>query len=287
MSGSTVWFVTGAAKGMGHSFVTSALAAGHAVVATGRRPNEITTAFGERDDLLALRLDVTSGDESNAAADAAVERFGRIDVLVNNAGASFKGYFEEMSPRQVEQQLATNLLGPMNVTRAVLPVMRRQRSGHVISISSGAGLMAFEYSSVYAASKFGLEGWMTALDQEVAPFGISTTIVNPGFFRTSLASPESLIWPELSIDDYAERSADQRTWWAAQDGQQPGDPDKLARAILTIVNEQPPPRRFLAGADVIALAERKIADLQAQIESHRALSESLTFDRVHDTDGEA
>ena len=161
MSGSTVWFVTGAAKGMGHSFVTSALAAGHAVVATGRRPNEITTAFGERDDLLALRLDVTSGAESNAAADAAVERFGRIDVLVNNAGASFKGYFEEMSPRQVEQQLATNLLGPMNVTRAVLPVMRRQRSGHVISISSGAGLMAFEYSSVYAASKFGLEGWMT------------------------------------------------------------------------------------------------------------------------------
>ena len=284
MSGSTVWFVTGAAKGMGHSFVTSALAAGHAVVATGRRPNDITTAFGERDDLLALRLDVTSGDESKAAADAAVERFGRIDVLVNNAGASFKGYFEEMSPRQVEQQLATNLLGPMNVTRAVLPVMRRQRSGHVISISSGAGLMAFEYSSVYAASKFGLEGWMTALDQEVAPFGISTTIVNPGFFRTSLASPESLIWPELSIDDYAERSADQRTWWAAQDGQQPGDPDKLAQAILTIVNEQPPPRRFIAGADVIALAERKIADLQAQIESHRALSESLTFDHVHDTD---
>ena len=287
MSGSTVWFVTGAAKGMGHSFVTSALAAGHAVVATGRRPNEITTAFGERDDLLALRLDVTSGDESNAAADAAVERFGRIDVLVNNAGASFKGYFEEMSPRQVEQQLATNLLGPMNVTRAVLPVMRRQRSGHVISISSGAGLMAFEYSSVYAASKFGLEGWMTALDQEVAPFGISTTIVNPGFFRTSLASPESLIWPELSIDDYAERSADQRTWWAAQDGQQPGDPDKLAQAILEIANEQPPPRRFLAGADVIALAERKIADLKEQIESHRALSESLTFDRLHDTDGEA
>jgi NAD(P)-dependent dehydrogenase (short-subunit alcohol dehydrogenase family) len=287
MSGSTVWFVTGAAKGMGHSFVTSALAAGHAVVATGRRPNEITTAFGERDDLLAIRLDVTSGEESNAAADAAVERFGRIDVLVNNAGASFKGYFEEMSSRQVEQQLATNLLGPMNVTRAVLPVMRRQRSGHVISISSGAGLMAFEYSSVYAASKFGLEGWMTALDQEVAPFGISTTIVNPGFFRTSLASPESLIWPELSIDDYAERSADQRTWWAAQDGQQPGDPDKLAQAILTIVNEQPPPRRFLAGADVIALAERKIADLQAQIESHRALSESLTFDAAHDTDGEA
>ena len=207
---------------------------------------------------------------------AAVERFGRIDVLVNNAGSSFKGYFEEMSPRQVEQQLATNLLGPMNVTRAVLPVMRQQRSGHVISISSGAGLVAFEYSSVYAASKFGLEGWMGALEQEIAPFGIRTTIVNPGFFRTGLASPGSLIWPELSVADYAERSAAQRAWWEAQDGRQSGDPDKLAQALLVIVNEDPPPRRFIAGADVIALAERKIDELHGQIASHRELSTSLT-----------
>ena len=214
MNDQRVWMITGASRGMGVAFSNAALAAGDAVVATGRRPDEIARVLGESDSLLAVKLDVTRVDDAQAAADAAVKRFGRIDVLVNNAGASFKGYFEEMSPEQVEQQLATNLLGPMNVTRAVLPVMRRQRSGHVIAISSGAGLMGFEYSSVYAASKSGLEGWMGALDQEVAPFGIRTTIINPGFFRTTLASPESLIWPALTIDDYADRSAAQRTWWA-------------------------------------------------------------------------
>lgn len=278
MSSRKVWLITGAARGMGASFVKAALAEGHAVVATGRRPDDVARAFGERDDLLAVRLDVTSVDEASAAVQAAVERFDRIDVVVNNAGASFKGYFEEMSPRQVEQQLATNLLGPMNVTRAVLPVMRRQRSGHVISISSGAGLMAFEYSSVYAASKFGLEGWMGAIAQEVEPFGIRTTIVNPGFFRTGLASPESLIWPELAVDDYAERSATQQQWWQAQDGHQGGDPDKLAHALMTIAAEEPPPQRFIAGADVLALAERKIAELHGQLEDHRELSSSLSFD---------
>jgi NAD(P)-dependent dehydrogenase (short-subunit alcohol dehydrogenase family) len=273
-----VWFITGATRGMGASFVRAALADGHAVVATGRRPEAITGVFGARDDLLAVRLDVTSTDASDAAVAVAVERFGRIDVVVNNAGASFKGYFEEMSPRQVEQQLATNLLGPMNVTRSVLPVMRRQGAGHLIAISSGAGLMAFEYSSVYAASKFGLEGWMSALAQEIEPFGIRTTIVNPGFFRTGLAAPESLIWPDLAIDDYAARSAAQRQWWQAQDGRQAGDPDKLARALMTIAAEDPPPRRFIAGADVLALAERKIAELQAQLDSDRELSSSLDFD---------
>ena len=152
-----------------------------------------------------------------------------------------------MSPGQVDQQLATNLVGPMNVTRAVLPVVREQRAGHVISISSGAGIAAFEYSSVYAASKFGLEGWMEALAQEVAPFGIHTTIVNPGFFRTTLASPRSMIWPDRAIDDYAERSAALRRWWQAQDDHQPGDPRKLARALTTIAALDPPPRRFIAG----------------------------------------
>jgi NAD(P)-dependent dehydrogenase (short-subunit alcohol dehydrogenase family) len=263
---------------MGQSFVKAALAEGHAVVATGRRPADVTRAVGERDDLLAVRLDVTSVDEADAAVKAAVERFGRIDVVVNNAGASFKGFFEEMSPRQIEQQLATNLLGPMNVTRAVLPMMRRQRSGHLIAISSGAGLVGFEYSSVYAASKFGLEGWMGALAQEVAPFGINTTIVNPGFFRTGLASPESLIWPELAIDDYAERSAAQRQWWQAQDGHQAGDPDKLAKALMTIAAEDPPPQRFIAGEDVLALAEHKIDELHSQLEAHRTLSSSLSFE---------
>lgn len=275
--GAKVWFITGASRGMGASFARAVLAAGDSVVASGRRVDQVVDAVGVSDRVLAVRLDVTSVDEANAAVDAAVAGFGRIDVVVNSAGASFKGFFEEMSPAQVEQQLATNLLGPMNVTRAVLPVMRRQRSGHVISISSGAGLIGFEYSSVYAASKFGLEGWMGALGQEVEPFGIHTTIVNPGWFRTTLASPDSLVWPAVFVADYAERSAAQRVWWQSQDGQQAGDPDKLAQALITIANEEPPPRRFIAGADALALAQRKITQLQAQIAAHRELSTSLTF----------
>ncbi len=277
MGGRRVWFITGAGRGMGESFARAALAAGHAVVAAGRRVADVERVFfGERD-VLGVKLDVTSTADASSAVEAAVGRFGRIDVLVNSAGASFKGFFEEMSPQQVGQQLAANLVGPMNVTRAVLPVMRQQRSGHVIAVSSGAGLIGFEYSSVYAASKAGLEGWVTALSAEVAPFGIHTTIVNPGFFRTGLASPASLVWPDAHVDDYAERSAAQRVWWQSQDGQQAGDPDKLAAALVKIAEEDPPPRRFIAGADVIALAERKIAELREDIDSHRSLSVSLTF----------
>ena len=271
-----VWLVTGAARGMGASIVRAALATGDRVVATARRPEEIDATFGGHGDVHGVRLDVTSVDESTAAVAQAVERFGRIDVVVNNAGVSFKGFFEEMSPSQVEQQLATNLLGPMNVTRAVLPVMRRQRSGHLIAISSGAGLVGFPYSSVYAASKFGLEGWMGALAQEVEPFGIRTTTVNPGFFRTGLAGPESMIWPDVVVGDYADRSAEQRRWWQSQDGQQSGDPERLAAALVSLVAEDLPPSRLIGGADVIALAERKVAELQQQIDEQR--SRAATFD---------
>lgn len=278
MSDRKVWLVTGASRGMGACFVRAAMAAGHAVVGAARRPEDVIAAVGSHDALLAVRLDVTSVDEATQAVAEAVERFGRIDVLVNSAGASFKGFFEEMSPAQVDQQLAVNLAGPMNVTRAVLPVMRRQRSGHVVAISSGAGLIGFEYSSVYAASKAGLEGWMGALTQEVAPFGIVTTIVNPGFFRTGLASPESLVWPDVPVEDYAERSAVQRAWWQAQDGHQPGDPDKLAEALVALAREVPPPRRFIAGADVLALGERRIAELRAEMDAYRELSSSLVID---------
>lgn len=278
MEQSPVWMITGASRGMGAEFATAALAAGHRVVATGRRPAEVSATLGNSDRLLVTALDVTSPTDAEAAVGATMERFGRIDVLVNSAGASFKGFFEEMSPSQVDQQLAVNLVGPMTLTRAVLPVMRAQRGGHLVAISSGAGLLGFEYSSVYAASKAGLEGWMGALAQEVAPFGIHTTIVNPGFFRTGLASPESLVWPAVSIGDYAERSAAQRAWWSSQDGQQPGDPAKLAAALLEIAAQDPPPRRFLAGSDVVALTRTKIEQLREDIDSNSELSASLTYD---------
>jgi NAD(P)-dependent dehydrogenase (short-subunit alcohol dehydrogenase family) len=273
-----VWFITGAGRGMGVDFAKAALAAGFAVVATGRNTDAVTKAVGRSNDLLVVKLDVTSPAEAEAAARAAVDRFGSIDVLVNNAGNFYAGYFEELTPEQIERQLAANLIGPMNVTRAVLPVMRKQRSGHIISISSAPGLLGFEFCSAYAAAKFGLEGWMESLQAEISPFGINTTVVNPGFIRTELISEKSMTPAELSIEDYAERRAQQMKWWASQGGKQPGDPAKVAQALIRIASEKQPPRRFIAGADAIGLAKQKVADLQAQIEAYRDLSTSLAFD---------
>src|SRR6478672_5697248 len=260
MADKKVWFITGAGRGMGADIARAVLAAGHAVVATGRDTGRIAAALGHSEDLLPVKLDVTSHADAEAAVRAAVSRFGRIDVLVNNAASFYAGYFEELTPEQVDRQLATSLIGPMNVTRAVLPVMRRQRSGHIISISSSAGLAAgFDFVSAYAASKFGLEGFMESLRAEVAPFGITTTIVNPGFFRTELLTEQSTNYAEPSIEDYDERRAPLLEYWQAQNGRQSGDPAKLARALVTIAGQEPPPRRFIAGADAIGTAEQKIA----------------------------
>src|ERR1700694_495682 len=279
MSNKKVWFITGASRGMGVDFAKAALAAGHAVVASGRDSDRLSKALGQSNDLLPVKLDVSSRADAEAAMRAAVDRFGRIDVLVNNAASFYAGYFEELTPEEFDRQLAASLIGPMNVTRAVLPVMRKQRSGHVISISSSAGLAAgFEFVSAYAASKFGLEGWMESLQAEVAPFGINTTIVNPGFFRTELLTEQSTNYADASISDYGERRAQQLEFWKAQNGLQSGDPAKLARALMTIASKEPPPRRFIAGADAIATAEQKIADLKGEIDSNRDLSTSLAFD---------
>jgi NAD(P)-dependent dehydrogenase (short-subunit alcohol dehydrogenase family) len=207
MTDKKIWFITGAGRGMGVDIAKAALAAGNAVVATGRNPHAVAEAVGAADDLLAVKLDVTSPADAEAAVQAAVDRFGRIDVLVNNAGNFEAGYFEELTPEQIARQLAATLVGPMNVTRAVLPVMRKQRSGHVVTISSSAGFTGVEFGSAYAASKWGVEGWMESLAPEVEPFGIHTTIVNPGFFRTELLTKESTNYAAASIDDYAERSA--------------------------------------------------------------------------------
>jgi len=279
MADKKVWLITGAGRGMGVDFVKAALAAGHAVVASGRNRDSVSKALGPSDDLLTVELDVTRPRDAEAAVRAAVDRFGRIDVLVNNAASFYAGYFEELTPEQMEGQLATSLVGPMNVTRAVLPVMRGQRSGHIISISSSAGLTGFEFCTAYSASKFGLEGWMEALHAEIAPFGITTTIVNPGFFRTELLTERSTSYAEPSIEDYGERRAKQLEFWKAQNGLQTGDPAKLARALVLLSNQEPPPRRFIAGADAIATAEQKVADLQVQIDAHRDLSTSLDLDR--------
>jgi NAD(P)-dependent dehydrogenase (short-subunit alcohol dehydrogenase family) len=272
------WLVTGAGRGMGVDFTKAVLAAGHSVVATGRNPDAVAKAIGESDGLLTVKLDVTSREDAEAAVKAAVDRFGRIDVLVNNAASFEAGFFEELTPEQIERQLAVSLIGPMNVTRAVLPVMRKQRSGHVVSISSLAGLAGFEYNTAYAASKFGLDGWMESLAPEVAPFGIHVTVVNPGYFRTQLLSAESTNYAPMTIDDYADRNIALHELYSTTHGKQPGDPAKLAQALVAIVNEKKAPFRFVAGADAIAQAEAKLIERQSQIDAYRELSTSLAFD---------
>jgi NAD(P)-dependent dehydrogenase (short-subunit alcohol dehydrogenase family) len=280
MADKKTWLITGAGRGMGVEFARAALTAGHNVVATGRNPGAVAKAVGEGDDLLVVKLDVTSRQDAEAAAMAAVERFGRIDVLVNNAASFEAGFFEELTPEQIERQLTVSLIGPMNVTRAVLPVMRKQRSGHVVTISSLAGLAGFAYNTAYAASKFGVDGWMESLAPEVEPFGIHTTVVNPGFFRTELLTKESTNYAPASIADYAERNAAMRELYESTNGKQPGDPAKLARALLTIAEQDQPPFRFIAGADAIEQAEAKLAERQQQIDAYRDLSSSLAVDEA-------
>ena len=280
MTSKKTWFITGAGRGMGVEFAKAALAAGHSVVGTGRNPDAVRDALGPADELLAVRLDVTSREDAEAAVEAAVDRFGGIDVLVNNAASFYAGYFEELTPEQMERQLTTSLIGPMNVTRAVLPVMREQGSGRVVTISSSAGFAGFEFGTAYAASKFGVDGWMESLAPEVKPFGIHTTVVNPGFFRTELLTEESTNYATPSIDGYAERNAAQREFWEGMNGQQGGDPSKLAQALLTIADEEQPPFRFIAGADALAQAEEKLAERQQQIDAFRDLSSSLAIDKA-------
>jgi NAD(P)-dependent dehydrogenase (short-subunit alcohol dehydrogenase family) len=275
-----VWLITGASRGMGADIAKAALAAGHAVVASGRDADRVSSALGRSNELLAVKLDVTSRPDAEAAVKAAVDRFGRIDVLVNNAANFYAGYFEELTPEQMDRQLSTSLIGPMNVTRAVLPVMRKQRSGHVISISSSAGLIGFEFCTAYSAAKFGLEGFMESLAPEIAPFGIRTTVVSPGSFRTELLTEQSTTYAEPAIADYAERRAKQLEFWNSRNGKQGGDPAKLARALISITDLEQPPLRFIAGTDAIGLAKRKIAALQQQVDAFHDLSTSLAFDEA-------
>jgi NAD(P)-dependent dehydrogenase (short-subunit alcohol dehydrogenase family) len=273
-----VWLVTGAGRGMGVDIARAALAAGHAVVATGRNPERVAQAVGDAEGLLALKLDVTDPADAQAAVQAALDRFGRIDVLVNNAGNFYAGFFEELRPEDFRAQVETTLFGPVNLTRAVLPVMRAQRAGLLVTISSTAGIEGGEFLSAYAASKFGVEGWMESLTPEVAPFGIRTMLVEPGFFRTELLTPESTSYADSTIDDYAERTRATVTAWQGMNGQQGGDPAKLADALIQLASQVEPPLRFAAGADAVATFENRAKALLAQADAYRELSSNLAHD---------
>ncbi|MGH3340834.1 MAG: SDR family NAD(P)-dependent oxidoreductase, partial [Propionibacteriaceae bacterium] len=232
------------------------------------------------DDLIVVAHDVTDPASAEAAVQAGVDRFGRIDVLVNNAGNFNAGFFEELSPEEFRAQIETTLFGPVNVTRAALPVMRAQRSGLVVTISSTAGIAGEEFLTAYAASKFGVEGWMESLTPEVAPFGIRTILVEPGFFRTELLTPESTKYAESSIADYAERTEQTVAAWTSMNGQQTGDPAKLADALVHLAAQNEPPLRFPAGADAVTTFENKAKLLLEQADANRDLSSNLAHDDV-------
>ena len=276
MSDKKVWLVTGAGRGLGVDIAKAALAAGHRVVASGRRPERVASVLGSSDDLLVVALDVTDAAAAETAVRAATDRFGRLDVLVNNAGNFNAGFFEELSPDEFRAQIETTLFGPINLTRAALPIMRAQRAGLIVTISSTAGIVGGEFLSAYATSKFGVEGWQESLAPEVAPYGIKTMLVEPGFFRTELLTPESTEYAESSIADYAERTEQTVAAWKSMNGRQGGDPAKLADTLVHLAALDEPPLRFPAGADAVATFENRAKLLLEQADAHRDLSSNLS-----------
>lgn len=271
------WFITGASRGFGALTAEQALAAGDAVVATARNPADVKARLGDHPDLLAVRLDVTDERQAHEAVAAAVKRFGRIDVLLNNAGYGLLGAVEEASAGEVERLFATNVFGLLAVTRAVLPHMRRQRSGHVINISSVGGYAAYPGWGVYGATKFAVEGLTEALALELAPLGIHATVVEPGFFRTDFLDGQSLSSTQQRMDDYAATVGAMRKYAAEKNHAQPGDPARLATALVQLAHTPEPPLRLPLGSDTVAVIERKNAAVATELEQWRALALSTDF----------
>jgi NAD(P)-dependent dehydrogenase (short-subunit alcohol dehydrogenase family) len=273
------WFITGASRGLGVQLAKAAMRAGDRVVAAGRKRTAVNSSLGpDSNQLLSVELDVTDADQARAAVDAAVSRFGAIDVLVNNAGYGHLGFFEETTIQDAQAQFATNLFGVFNVTRAALPIMRSARKGRIFNISSLAGILGTELASLYCASKFALEGFSESLAKEVTPFGVLVTIVEPGPFRTDFLTGESLHFGENVVADYDDRRARLRASFEQRNGRQPGDPAKLAEAMVCLAREAKPPMRFIAGSIAVDAAAAKFAGMRAELDSWRQLSVSTDGD---------
>lgn len=271
------WFITGASRGFGILIAEQALRAGDAVIATARNPQDITDRLGDQPNLLAVRLDVTREEQTHQAVAEGIKRFGRIDVLINNAGFGVLGAVEETSASETERLFATNVFGLLNVTRAVLPHMRAQRSGRVINISSIGGYQAYMGWGVYGSTKFAVEGITEALHQELAPLGIQATVVEPGFFRTDFLDEQSLIKTRLELADYDETVGKMRTFAEAANHAQPGDPQKFAEAMLVLVNAPNPPLRLALGSDTVARIEAKNRWVAQELAEWNELALSTDF----------
>lgn len=275
---SKVWFITGAGSGIGAGAARAALKAGDRVVATGRNVQKVRDALRDvaSKNLEVLQLDVTDEAQATTAVDQAVKRFGRLDVVLNNAGYSLLGNFEELATKEIERQLATNLWGVIYVMRAALPFLRKQRSGHIINVSSVAGVVGFKHCGAYGASKFAVEGLSLAVAEEVERFGIKVTIVEPGFFRTDLLAPANVKWPSRRIDDYASAEKPAAEIWSPYAGTQQGDPDKLGEVLVKLAGMQAPPRVFVAGGDAIAAIAPAVEARLKAVHAHEDLSNSTS-----------
>ncbi len=275
---SKIWFITGASRGIGAEIAKAALASGDKVVATGRNRAQIAkTLAADADRALAVELDVAQEAQAQAAVNAALARFGRIDVLVNNAGYGQLGLFEEVETGDIERQYATNVFGLFHVTRAVLPAMREQRSGHVFNITSVAGLIGMPGASIYCSSKFAIEGFSEGLAREVAQFGIKVTIVEPGPFRTNFLDGSSIRIGARAVPDYGDFADQAKAAYLDRNGKQPGDPAKLAQALLVLAATEHPPLRYLAGSDGLGRYEGKLAAIRTELDQWRKLTLSTDY----------
>lgn len=277
---SKVWFITGAGSGIGAATVKAALKAGDRVVATGRNLDKLRNALNDAagDNLAFVPLDVADEAQAKPAVDAAIKAFGRVDVLVNNAGYSLLGNFEELSTAEIERLVATNFYGVMYTMRAVLPVMRKQRSGRIINISSLAGIVGFKHCGAYSAAKFAVEGLSASVAHEVEPFGIRIVAVEPGFFRTDLLDVHNAKYAGSTIEDYAAEGTAENMW-SGYHGAQQGDPARLGDTLVKIAGMDNPPRQFVAGSDALAVVqpalEARLAELRAYVDLSRSTDGSF------------
>lgn len=274
---SRVWLITGCSTGFGRALADAVLAKGDRLIATARKPEQLQDLVDSySQQVRTLSLDVTNSDNIRSAVAEAQQVFGRIDVLVNNAGYGTIGAIEEVSDEAIKRQFDTNLFGTLNMMRAILPIMRQQRSGHILNLSSVGGMVSFAATGIYCSTKFAVEGLSEALSQEVAPLGIKVTIVEPGAFRTDF-NGRSLAVPEQPIDDYAETTNGFLDWLQQMDGKQPGDPVKAAQAMIQAVESESPPLRLALGEDAVSAIEQKLQSVKAEVDEWRSTSLATAF----------
>ena len=283
MNTNKVWFITGSNSGFGRSLTEAVLAKGDRVVATTRHPEEIEDLVKQYTETIkVVRLDITDKEEISKAIDTALQTFGRVDVLVNNAGFGTLGAVEEISDDKVRYQFEVNCFGTLNLTKAMLPHFRQKKSGHILNVSSVGGFTSFPGTGIYSATKFAIEGYSEALAKEIVPLGIKLTLVEPGAFRTEFAG-DSLATPDEQIDDYEETAHKFVKMQSEMNGEQPGDPDKAARAMIKVVESDNPPMRLVLGEDALKATRQKIETFQKELNEWEDVTLSTSFEDAKTT----